>query len=260
MLKNNTVRIILLSLTILCIGACKSKKPMVGEDLKPRAIKNVIKSHEKSFPGFESLSGKMKASYRDKNMSQTVNITYRIQKDEKIWMSAKAFGLITVAKIYITPKRVQFYEKINNEYFDGDFELISNLLGVDLNFNQLQNLLLAQSLIQLNNRQSSANFEENQYAFKHSTKMGINVNMDVDAQHFRLKKQEIIYPELNQFLTITYPSFQTNKQSFYPKKINILAKNKEEEVNLSLEFKSLNVGEELSFPFDIPSNYKEIKL
>ena len=37
-------------------------------------------------------------------------------------------------KVKITPDRVQMYNKIDKTYFDGDFSLIKQLLGVDLIF------------------------------------------------------------------------------------------------------------------------------
>ena len=39
-----------------------------------------------------------------------------------------------MAKALITPTKVSYYEKINNTYFEGDFSLLSNWLGTDLDF------------------------------------------------------------------------------------------------------------------------------
>lgn len=260
MLKNNTVRIILLSLTILCIGACKSKKPMVGEDLKPRAIKSVINNHEKSFPEFETLSGKMRASVDGLRLSETLSITYRVEKDKQIWMSAKAFGLITVGKLYITPNRVQFYEKMNNEYFDGDFSLISNLLGVDVDFEQVQSIIFAQSLVALNSSDLRGEFDADKYIFKNTHSRAQELSMDIDAKHFRLINQKLNYANMDRNLRISYMNFQPINESFFPGAIEIFGKNEGDEMKINIDIRSINMDEELSFPFDIPSNYKEIKL
>ena len=46
----------------------------------------------------------------------------------------------------ITPSKVSYYEKINNTYFEGDFSMLSNWLGTDLNLNKVQNLFLGKAI------------------------------------------------------------------------------------------------------------------
>ncbi len=45
-----------------------------------------------------------------------------------IWLSAK----LGLARMMITPESVRFYNKLDNEYFDGDYKLLSDFVGVDL--------------------------------------------------------------------------------------------------------------------------------
>ena len=52
-----------------------------------------------------------------------------MEKDKTIWINA-TLGL---ARAIITPDKVRFYNRINNQYFEGDYTLISNLLGIELN-------------------------------------------------------------------------------------------------------------------------------
>ncbi len=260
MLKSNYVKFILLLLAILSLEACKSKKPVVGEDLRPRAIKNVINIHEKSFPEFETLSGKMRASVDGLRLSETLSITYRVEKDKQIWMSAKAFGLITVGKLYITPNRVQFYEKMNNQYFDGDFSLISNLLGVEVDFQQVQSIIFAQSLVALNSSNLRGEFDADKYVFKNTNPRAQELSMDIDAQHFRLINQELNFANRDRNLRISYMDFKNINESFYPGAIEIFGKNEGDEMKINIDVRSINIDESLSFPFEIPSNYSEIKL
>ena len=51
-----------------------------------------------------------------------------------------------MAKAMITPTKVSYYEKINNTYFEGDFSMLSNWLGTDLDFNKVQNLFLGKAI------------------------------------------------------------------------------------------------------------------
>ena len=68
-----------------------------------------------------------------------------MEKDKIIWLSAP----LSVAKVMITPDKVSYYNNWENVYFDGDFSLLSDLLGTELDFTKVQNLLLGETLFDL---------------------------------------------------------------------------------------------------------------
>ena len=65
--------------------------------------------------------------------------------DNTIWFNA----FLNMVRVKITPDRVRFYNKLDNTYFDGDYALINSFLGTDLQFENLQNLLLGEALFEL---------------------------------------------------------------------------------------------------------------
>ncbi len=71
-----------------------------------------------------------------------------MEKDKVIWLSA-TLGL---ARLMITPEKVQFYNKIDNEFFDGDYKLLSDFVGVELDFYKVQNILLGQTIFPLDDK------------------------------------------------------------------------------------------------------------
>src|SRR5690606_23553596 len=125
--------------SILASTSCKSKNVLVGRevksDLKPQQI---IEKHYDHNLDFETMSGRIKIDYSDGESSQGVTVSLRMKKDEVIWLSAP----LSVVKIMITPSKVQFYNKLDNTYFDGDFSYLEKLLGTELDFQMVQNLLL----------------------------------------------------------------------------------------------------------------------
>ena len=66
-----------------------------------------------------------------------------------------------MAKALITPSKVSYYEKINNTYFEGDFSMLSNWLGTDLNFNKVQNLLIGEAFDDLREGKYTQTIVEN---------------------------------------------------------------------------------------------------
>src|SRR5690606_11694734 len=100
--------------------------------------------------------------YSDGKGSQGVTVSLRVKKDEVIWLSAP----LSVIKIMITPDRVQFYNKLDNTYFDGDFSYLEELLGTKLDFQMVQNLLLGQAILDLRDQKYSAATVGDHYQLK----------------------------------------------------------------------------------------------
>lgn len=111
---------------------------------------SVIQKHYQNEADFKTVMGKLRAVYQDDERTQSVNLSFRMEKDKAIWMSASILGF-PVAKAYITPERVSYYEKVTQTYFDGDFSLVSDFVGTPLDFEKLQNLLIGQAIYDLRN-------------------------------------------------------------------------------------------------------------
>ena len=126
---------------ILIIGftGCKSTKSLTsaGELDAGLSAKQIIKETEKQVTRFKTLQARVRIDYKDGDKSNGTTVTLRIEKDKVIWMSAP----LGIARVMITPERVSFYDKLNNHYFDGDFSLLSDFLGTELDFEKVQNLL-----------------------------------------------------------------------------------------------------------------------
>lgn len=256
-MKCNKQFILLFIITIL-FASCGPKKFVAEKGLTAKNAKAVVQIHNSLSPKFETINGKLKASFDDGSISQSLNITYRIEKDKTIWMSAKAVGFFTVAKLKITPDRVQFYEKIQGQYFDGDFQLISDLLGVEIDFEGLQNLLFAQSVYPLVASKSNTRADGNSFIFSNKINDFLTQEAKIYTKNFSLQEQLVKHTNQLDFLSIKYAEFQEIDKRPFPKEINILAKQNKDIIKLNLEYRNIKVDEELSFPFKIPSNYSEI--
>ena len=128
-------------LVVFLIG-CKSKQSVTTAAANENTeVSKVIKGHYKNEHDFTTLNIRANAKYEDEKQSHSMNADIRIKKDEIIWINIKFLG-IPMAKAMITPTKVSYYEKPNGTYFEGDFSMLSNWLGTDLDFNKVQNLFL----------------------------------------------------------------------------------------------------------------------
>src|SRR6478736_983501 len=149
---------------LVFLVSCKAKKAVVtsAKPTKEVTAEKIIASHYNLKNDFKTLYIKSDVRYRDDYQSQNVSAEIKIQKNEKILLSIRFLG-ITMAKALITPTEVKYYEKINGNYFEGDFSTLSRWLGTDLDFYKIQNLLIGEALEDLTKGKYDFSIEENLY-------------------------------------------------------------------------------------------------
>jgi len=248
--------LILLSALVISCGSRKSTGKIATKNAE--AV-SVIKKHYTSEIQFKTASGKLRAVYQDEDKTQSVNLSFRMEKDKAIWMSASILGF-PVAKAYITPTSVSYYEKVTQTYFDGDFRLVSDFLGTPLDFNKLQNLLIGQAIYDL--REEEYNFTQSPRGFQFVKDGGAIMKKMflLNPTNLRAEAQQLVQDNDNRGLTVTYSDYQEVEGLIFPENIKIIANEGGVSTNIDLTYRNISFNEEVSFPFDIPSGYEEISL
>ncbi len=246
-------------IVLISFFGCKSAKSVAnsGELEEGVSVKQIIKSHNKSVADFKTLQSKVKIDYTKDNKSSGYTVTLRVEKGKTIWLSA-TLGL---ARAKITPDNVSFYDKLNNQYFDGDFKLLSDLLGTEIDYQKLENLLLGEAIFELNKSDFEASTHEKSYVLAPKKQQELfEIFLLFNPTHFKMDSQQISQSQESRFLEIDYLSYQKIENETLPKQLKIIAVEKDDETIIDLEFKSVKLNEELRFPFRIPSGYEEIIL
>ncbi len=252
-------KILLLILTIsICVG-CKSAKSLtaVGTIKENTTAKQLIRENQKQAADFKTLQAKVKIDFTDGDKSNGVTVNFRMEKDKVIWLSAP----LGAARAMITPERVSYYNKLENEYFDGDYSLLSELLGVELDFIKVQNLLLGEALFDFNEGDLLVSNNDISYILQPENQKPIfEILYLLNPGHYKLDSQQLTQSIQKRFLQIDYKVYQLVNKEIFPEVVNIIAVEDNSEVKIDLEFKSITLNEDLRFPFEIPSGYKEIEL
>lgn len=246
-------RIYGLALAMILIS-CGGSQKATENAVTTAAATKIIKSHNAAAIDFKTLQARLSVKYIDENQSKSLPVDLRIEKNKQIWMSARFLGF-TVAKVLITNDRVQFYDLINKRSFDGDFELISRFLGEELNYAQLESLLLGQAIEPLNGLDYTV--VDNQYQFR---KEGVIAKLfSLRPADFKIAQQSIRKPSENTTLDINYLTYQTVENRILPEDITINANAQGKLVQVELDLKNVEFDQDLSFPFEIPSGYKQME-
>ncbi len=242
------------------LTSCKTKKVVTNTTVMSMSTKKIIKNHYSNSFEKKTIKAKVKAKYQDKKNTQSLTIKLRMEKDKSIWMSGTYLGF-PVAKVLITPNRVMYYEKIKKTYFDGDFRLLSNFLGTEVDFEKLQNLLIGQAILNLKDKRYTSEVEGTSYLIEPKRQEELfDILFWLNPSTFKVNKQEIRQPIEQKKLTVSYTEYQKISDEVFPKKINLIAIDKTKRTLLDLEYRAVVFDEKVTFPFKIPSGYKEIKL
>ncbi|GAA3588086.1 DUF4292 domain-containing protein [Flavivirga amylovorans] len=247
-----------LALLVLLVFNCKSSKIIAGGDPNYKlSTKQLIKENAKQVPSFETLKSTLKITYIQKGNSQSYSVSFRAKKDEALWISAT----FSIVKALVTPEKVSFYNKLDNTYFEGDYKYLSDLLGTELDFQKVQNLLLGEAIFDLKNGGYKASVDNKSYVLQPKKQRELfEIFFLLDPSHFKVKSQQISQPKEFRHLQIDYLSHQEVEKQILPEKIKVIALESNEETIINLEFKNVSLNEALRFPFKIPSGFKEIKL
>ena len=240
------------------LGSCKSSKIISEKStLKSLPARTIIANHYDNQLDFNTLSGKIKIDYSEGSSTQSVGVSLRMQKDKAIWISAP-LGII---KAYITPERVSFYNKLQNEYFDGDYGYFSDLLGIDVDFVKIQNLLVGQALLDLRDVKYSA--QNNGQLYELTPKKDSEILKSlffIDPANFRMARQQLSQPVEKRLLDIHYKNYQKKGERILPQEIGVVVIETLDRTFIDITYKNIEFNRDLNFPYRIPKGYDEIVL
>lgn len=251
-------KFIVIFITIFALS-CQSKKVLVQQGMASNEISanKIIENYYNNKVDFATVYIKSDASYQDSKQSQNVSAEIKIKRNEKILISVRFLG-ITMAKALITPKEVKYYEKINGNYFEGDFDMLSNWLGTDLDFMKIQNMLLGNSIDDLKSERYNESIQDSLFKLSSQPNKEISKNFYFESKHFLVKKQEIAQLSKERKLNITYPEHKDFGNTIFPLGVVIEAIQKTDKTNITIDYNSVTFNEELSFPYSVPNGYKRI--
>lgn len=238
---------------------CGTTKVVEGSAMADASLptKTILNTHNAAAQNFNTLAARMQVKYEDPEQSQSITTSVRIEKDKTIWMKASILG-ITLAKVLITPDQVQFYESIDRSYFIGDFRLISNMLGTQIDFKQAQALLLGQSILELESSSVSSSIEKNKYKLASSSQNAdFMLFMLLNPDNFMVHHTQISEPNAQRNLDIQYGSYQKIEGDFYPTQIGIEALDVDDKTSIDIKYKKIDLNVSVRFPFTIPDGYSQ---
>lgn len=244
---------------LLAFTSCKSKKDLVAASslATEMSARKVAKNHMAVSFDKKTVDVKLKGKFKDAKTNQSFSVRMKIKKDEVIWLKGTKF--ITVFKAEITPTSIKYYSPYFKNYFEGDFSMLKELLGTDINFQQLQNLLLGQAVNNIRKQKQEVEIVENSHRLSPKKQSNLfDLFFFVNPSHYKLNKQSIINSLKSERLDVIYPSYSIKEKEVFPDKILIRAKKPNKYTNIDLTVKSVVFDSDVHMSFSIPEGYKKI--
>src|SRR5690606_33005762 len=146
------------------------------------------------------------------------------------------------------------------EYFDGDFSYLSNLLGTDLDFEKVQNLLLGNAVLDLRKEKFTSDIDGDNYQLKPKKARELfKILFQLEPKNFKVAFQQISQPEKARQLHAKY-TYQNISGKAFPEEIKIVAEEAGDLTTIDLSFRNLELNKPMSFPYKIPKGYDKITL
>lgn len=253
-----------LSILLLVLSACKTNKIVTDTTaIKEIPSRKIVKNHLANRFNASTLDSKIRVQYTnyrgDQRKRHSFTVRMRIKKDSVIWM--RGSKLVTAFKIKITPNSFSYYSPLSKEYFEGDFALLKRVLGVEVNFSQLQDLLVGKSIFEMKGKRFQSEIEGKSYKLTPKTQEKLfNVFFKINQSHYKLNQLYLVNEEKNQSLRIDYNGYTELEGDYIPIKVIILAKEGERYTNINMSYSSLTLNKPVNVSYKVPSGYKRIEL
>ncbi|MCX6249529.1 MAG: DUF4292 domain-containing protein [Bacteroidetes bacterium] len=273
---HSLLRIILLPIILgfsVILTSCHGTKKIMRAPIKEEGAEylfNKLKEYELKYDWF---TAKFSAEYQNENQRNSFNGQIRIRRDSLIWISFSPLLGIEVFRMMITQDSIKFINRINDTYFKGDYNFVNNFLHANIDYDILQSFLIGNDLSFYENGSFRASIDNNQYKlstaerrklrkFVRSSHEKLRIliqNIWIDPSTFKITRanvKEIQKPNMQ--LEASYSEFENTGTQSFPSKMSykISADN---DIRVLVNFSKINVGIPQSFPFRIPSGYRQIK-
>lgn len=206
---------------------------------------------------FNTFSAKVKVDFEGSDGKKSdFNAFIRLKKDSVMWISIIAALGIEGFRIMITSDSVKVINKLDKVVQLRSVEYLREVARIPLSFVELQDLLIGNP-VYLDSNIVSYKKEERTVSlisvgalFKHLVTVD---NNDYSLQHSKLDDVDAVRART---ADITYGGFE-NKGGVRFSTIRRITVSEKTKLEIRLEFKQWDFNGDLSFPFNIPRNYRQ---
>lgn len=222
--------------------------------IESMALESLIDSAKLANINEAWLAGKMSIDYKSAGSSLSFNANIRLRQDSILWASITPGLGIEAVRVVLTTDSLKLLNRLNSKYFLGDYQFMERMLGVGLNFKDIQSLLLGNYFEYQNRPYKKSYLDQGQYVLENPGAEPYSMTK-LQANTFRSTTFLFDDKRANRKLDIAYSSHTAVGSSLVPfvTKTKVTAA---QNVDLDMSWVKLEPSTALEFPFSIPSKYE----
>lgn len=246
---------------ILLFSGCAVKKPSIktvdsGKEITRANKKLLLAELEGNRINYSSFSGRAKTKLNINKSSHNATLNLRIKHKEAIWISVTAILGIEVARILITPDRIQIMNRLQNQYIDKPFDYLYQFTSNEFTFNEIEDLLVGNIMSFVLTPEISAFGATSGFELQGQHK-DLDFSM-VISNNYTLETAKFSQTSIQQKLVSNYGDFQEVSEQHIPRSIQLLIDAPKLALDAVMNYNNVNLNSELEFPFQVPTSYKQV--
>lgn len=207
---------------------------------------------------FNTFSAKVKVAYEGKESSDDATAFIRIRKDSVIWISLRGALGIEGIRVLILKDSVKVMNLLKKQVTLRSISYLQEVTQLPFDFNTLQDLIVGNPVFIDSNILSYKTNADNELLvlmsgalFKHLVTLD---NTDYKILHSKLDDVDAVR---NRTCDITFSDYESTAGVPFStrRRISVAEKSK---LDINLEFKTYTFNQPITFPYNIPKNYKAL--
>lgn len=219
-------------------------------------IKSYYELIQKNRINVTTFSAKIDINYRDNNGKKIdANANVRMYTDSVIWISLTGPLGIEGARVYITEDTVKILDKQEKIITVRSVAYLQEIINLPLNLRSLQDLLLGNPVF-FDEDIVSFSRSASTISFKNHGEFFINLlTIQDDNKQIINSRLDELDENQNRNSILNYAEYENKKGPLFSTRREILVTDTKK-IDIELDFKQYSFNETLSFPFNVPKNYK----
>lgn len=132
----------------LLAGCSNARRLSQGKPLRNRSTAHLIKANQETAFTYDYVGMKLAVDVEDAGKTTSFKANIRMRRDSVIWVSISPALGVEMMRMIITPDSVKYISKVpgDKHYYLGDFGVISDAAGTDLDFGTIQDILVGNAV------------------------------------------------------------------------------------------------------------------
>lgn len=220
-----------------------------------RFMQGVLRAVDSNRIDYQTFNAKVNVDYSGSDGKKyDLNASVRMYRDSAIWISANALLGIEALRVLITRDSVKLMDKLNKTYTARSVDYLQEVTALPLDLSTLQDLIIGNPVFLDTNVVSYSVNEEALSLITLGRWFRNRLTLAPADKTLLRTRLEDVDPKRSRAADLTYSDYEDKRAHPFATKrvITVTDKNR---LDIRLDFKQINFGEEVSFPFNVPKNY-----